>query len=188
MYPEGYLGFKSLSLRMIKKYYDEKATGIFQGCALCRKHCCLLRRDKTSMVLYISGREYEQIAAFTGNADHITTLTDGRIAIKCNENGYCPFVGKQGCTLGEFKPLPCKFYPYGIMLKNNIHYLIRWINICESFSDSNDQEEYDGLYGLIYPGVEKRAFVYNKSDEGNFVIVQKVPRMFLNDEHFSDAA
>ena len=158
---------------------NEKTAGIFQGCISCRKHCCLLRREKTNMCLYISGKESEQIESLIGKTDNITTLPDGRIVIKWNEEGYCPFVSKQGCTLGELRPLPCKFYPYGIMLKNNIYYLIRWTNICEFFADSNDQEEYDSLYKLIHPGLEKRAFAYSEHDEGNFGIVQEVPKMFL---------
>ena len=67
------------------------------------------------------------------------------------------------------------------MLKNGIYYLIRWTNICESFIDSNNQEEYNSLYELIYPGLKKKAFAYNKRDEGNFVIVQKIPEEYLND-------
>ena len=106
-------------------------------------------------------------------------MRDGRIFIKWNEEGYCPFVNSKGCTLGEKRPLPCKFYPYGIMLKDDVFYLIRWTNICESFTDNNDQEEYNSLYSLIYPGLEKRAFAYNEKDEGSFVIVQEVPKVFL---------
>ena len=140
------------------------------------------------MYLYISGKEYEEIKDFTGNADNITILFDGRIVIKSNEDGFCPFVGRKGCTLKEHRPLPCKFYPYGIMLKNNRYYLIRWTNICESFFDSKDQEEYNSLYRLIYPGVEKRAFAYRKTDDGNFIIIQKVPDMFLNDTYFANAS
>jgi len=167
---------------------DRKMIGIFQGCISCRKHCCLLRSEKNNMFLHISGKEYEQIIALTGITNNFSTLFDGRIVINSNEDGFCSFVGKQGCTLGEYRPLPCKFYPYGIMLKNGIYYLIRWTNICESFFDSNDQEEYDSLYRLIYPGLEKRAFVYNKNDEGKFVIVQQVPKMFLSKMHFAYAS
>ena len=156
---------------------NEKSVGIFKGCLSCKKHCCLLRREKTNMCLYISGKESEQIEALTGKTGSIKTLQDGRIFINWNEEGYCPFVNGQGCTLGELRPLPCKFYPYGIMLKNNIYYLIRWTNVCESFTD--DHEDYDSLYELIYPGLEKRAFLYSEKDEGNFITVQEVPKMFL---------
>ena len=158
---------------------DNKTVGKFQGCALCSKHCCLFRREESKMCLYISGKECEQIEAFIGKTSNITMLSDSQIVIKWNEEGYCPFVGKHGCTLGELRPLPCKFYPYGIMVKNNVYYLIRWTNICESFTDSNVQEEYDSLYALIHPGLEKRAFAYSENDEGNFVIVQEVPKGFL---------
>ena len=153
--------------------------GIFQCCTSCKKHCCLFKRVISSMYLYISGKECEQIEAEVGKTNNITILSDGRIVIKWNDEGNCPFVSRQGCTLGELRPLPCKFYPYGIMLKNNFYYLIRWTNICESFTDSNDQEEYDSLYELIYPGLEKRAFPYSENDEGNFEIVQEVPKMYL---------
>ena len=158
---------------------NKKTAGIFAGCKSCKKHCCLLQREKTNMCLYISGKENDQIESLTGKTNNITTLSDGRMHIKWNEEGYCSFVSKQGCTLGELRPLPCKFYPYGIMEKNAVYFLIRWTNICESFSDSNDQEEYNTLYDLIYPGLEKRAFVYSENDEGNFVIVQKVPEIYL---------
>ena len=158
---------------------DKKTIGTFQGCISCKKHCCLLRSEKNNMCLYISGKEYEQIIALTGKTDNITILIDGRIIINVNKDGFCPFVDKHGCTLGEYRPLPCKYYPYGIMQKNGIYYLIRWTNICESFYDSNDQEEYDSLYKLIYPGLEKRAFVYNKNDDGKFIIIQQVPKIFL---------
>ena len=163
----------------------ENEAGIFNGCVSCKKHCCLLLRENSKMILYISGKECEQIEGLVGKTGNISTLPDGKIFFKWNEKGYCPFVSKQGCTLGELRPLPCKFYPYGIMLKDNIYYLIRWTNICKTFLDSNNQEEYDGLYNLIYPGLEKRAFVYDKKDEGNFVIVQEVPRVFLNKETLS---
>ena len=160
---------------------NKKTVGLFTGCRSCRKHCCLFKREESNMCLYISGKESEQIEAITGKTGNITSLPDGRIVIKWNEEGYCPFVNKQGCTLGELRPLPCKFYPYGIMLKDNIYYLIRWTNICESFMDNNDQDEYDSLYELIYPGLEKRAFPYSEHDEGSFVIVQEVPKKFLRD-------
>jgi len=166
---------------------SEETTGIFKGCVSCRKHCCLLRREKTNMTLYVSGKEYEQILAITGNADNFKTLFNGQILVKTNDNGFCPFVNDKGCILKEQRPLPCKFYPYGIMLKNNIYYLIRWTNICESFLDSRNQEEYNSLYCLIYPGLEKRAFLYNKNDEGKFVVVQQVPEMFLSKMHFPKA-
>ena len=157
----------------------ERKAGTFKGCASCSRHCCLLRREDTNMCLYISGRECEQIEAMLGKTKKIMVLPDGQIMIKWNEEGYCPFVGRHGCTLGESRPLPCKFYPYGIMKKNGIYYLIRWTNICESFTDSNDQEEYESLYELIYPGLEKRAFDYSEKDEGRFVIVQEVHRLLL---------
>ena len=158
---------------------DNKTPGKFYGCVSCKKHCCLLRDEKHDMRLYISGKEFEQIIYLTGKTNNITALTDGRIMINTNEDGFCPFVGKHGCVLGESRPLPCKFYPYGIMQKNGKYYLIRWTDICESFFDSNDQEEYDSLYKLIYPDLEKRAFAYDKNDDGKFIIIQRVPEMFL---------
>ena len=158
---------------------NEKTAGIFGSCASCKKHCCLLQREETNMCLYISGKESEQIESLVGKSNNIATLPDGRILIKWNKEGYCPFVSKLGCTLGELRPLPCKFYPYGIMQKDSIYYLIRWTNVCESFADSNEQDEYNMLYELIYPGLEKRAFVYCEKDEGNFIIVQKVPERYL---------
>ena len=173
---------------MFMENESEGSDGIFQGCASCRKHCCLLKREKTKMFLYISGREYEKIIELTGDAGSFTILMDGRILIRTKEDGYCPFAGRQGCTLRENRPLPCKFYPYAIMLKNSIYYLIRWTDICECFFDSNDQEEYNGLYRLIYPGLEKRAFNYSPKDEGNFIIVQKVPRMFLDTPFFANVS
>jgi len=173
---------------MILKYRNKKTAGTFKGCSSCKKHCCLFRQENISLFLSISGKEYEQIKDLTGKTDNMTTLLDGRIVIRNDKNGFCPFVNEQGCTLRENRPLPCKFYPYGIMLKNNIYYLIRWTNMCESFFDSNDQDEYNSLYELIYPGLEKRAFVYNKNDEGDFIIIQKVPKMYLSHSYFSSAS
>ena len=167
---------------------NKKTIGIFSGCVSCSKHCCLLRSERNNMCLHISGKEYELIITLTGKTNNFTTLNDGRIVININEDGFCPFVDKLGCTLGEYRPLPCKYYPYGIMLKNGIYYLIRWTNVCESFLDSNDQEEYDCLYRLIYPGLEKRAFVYNKNDKGKFIIIQQVPEIFLNEKYFANAS
>ena len=164
---------------MTTENYKEKKAGVFEGCKTCTKHCCLLQREHTNMCLYISGKESDQIESITGKTDYITTLSDGRMFIKWNKEGYCPFVSRQGCTLGELKPLPCKFYPYGIMQKDLVYYLIRWTNICESFTDSNEQEEYDTLYELIYPGIEKRAFDFSKKDIADFIIVQKVPEVYL---------
>jgi len=158
---------------------NNKDAGTFTGCASCVKHCCLLMREDTKMCLYISGSECEQIEALMGKSEHIKILSDGRIFIQWNEEGYCPFVTEKGCSLGEKRPLPCKFYPYGIMNKNNRYYLIRWINVCESFVDSKDQEVYDTLYRLIYPGLEKRAITLKESDEGNYEIIQKLPDFFL---------
>ena len=166
---------------------NDKPAGIFNGCASCRKHCCLFVRKDSNMCLYISGKECEQIEVLTGKTGKITALSDGRIVINCNDEGYCPFVSIHGCTLGELRPLPCKFYPYGIMVKDSVYYLIRWINICESFTDSNDQDEYDRLYALIHPGLEKRAFAFNEHDDGKFVIVQKVPKIFLFGGMHTDA-
>ena len=164
---------------MTREYRDERTTGIFEGCASCREHCCLFLRDKANMHLHISGRECEQIEAIMGKTEAIVSLPDGRIVIKWNEKGMCPFVGEHGCILGEYRPLPCKFYPYGIIYKEGKYYMIRWTNICESFSDSNDQYEYDSLYELIFPGLEKRAFDYSEKDEGNYIIVQEVPKRYL---------
>ena len=166
----------------------QKITGIFQGCASCRKHCCLLRRKEIHMYLSISGKECEQIEALIGKTNNIKTMPSGKFIIELTEEGFCPFVDRQGCTLGELKPLPCKFYPYGILLKNNVYYLIRWTNVCKTFVDSNDQNEYNSLYELIYPWLEKRAFAYDEKDEGKFIIIQKVPEIYLNNMHFADAS
>jgi len=157
---------------------EEKHIGIFSGCASCKKHCCFFTREE-SLCLYISGRECEEIEAITGKTGYIKSLNDGRIIIKWDKDGYCPFVNENGCTLGDSRPLPCKFYPYGIMHKESHFYLIRWTNVCVSFIDSGNQDEYDSLYKLIYPGLEKRAFTHDEKDDGKFEIVQIVPNRFL---------
>jgi Fe-S-cluster containining protein len=99
-------------LAIIERVPDDRAVAA-KTCASCGQCCTRLPDHQIAIYMSRYERAHAEMAGYriwegvAGNIQVQNALFD---VLKTKENGDCHFLGPDGCTLGEYKPLWCKMY------------------------------------------------------------------------------
>jgi Fe-S-cluster containining protein len=97
--------------------------------------------------------------------------------LRHKKDGTCVFLDKEGCVLGGRKPISCKFYPFGIMKKEEDYYLIRWTNVCKSFPEVLTDDDHKSMIKSLGPNWRNQAFEYEEILKRELAIVCKIAQV-----------
>ncbi len=110
-------------------------------CGRCNR-CC---RDR---IIQVNPYEVLRLARAVGLAtgEFIDSFIDlDRMALRCSSDGTCVFLGDSGCTVHADRPLVCRLYPLGRIVRGDHE---RWVVLPES----------DGSEGTF--GLERSVYDY----------------------------
>ncbi len=118
-------------------------------------------------------------------------LPIARVKMRDDEEHTCPFLGENGCTIYEVRPLACRYYPLGFGLFRNkdkgsneeIYYLVKE-GFCQGLDSGKEMtvDEYrksQGIPELEEPIKEWAEIIMKKESLGPIEVPEKSLQLFF---------